>query len=78
MRVEAHHVGPALRRLRERRQLRQVQLARAAGVTKAMVSAYERSRRLPSLRTLLLLLAALGADFGVLQRAVDQVERLGA
>ena len=40
-----------------------------------MVSGYERGRRLPSLRTLLLLLAALGADFGVLQRALDQVER---
>jgi len=73
--VQARHIGPALRRLRQRRRLRQWQLAKRAGVTKAMVSSYERGRRLPSLRTLLLLLAALGADFGVLQRAIDNVER---
>jgi len=75
VRVEPHHIGPALRLLRQVRNLRQYQLAKRAGVTKAMVSAYERGRRLPSLRTLLLLLTALGADFGTLQRALDQVER---
>jgi len=75
VRVEPHHIGPALRLLRQRRSLRQWQLARKAGVTKAMVSAYEKGRRLPSLRTLLLLLTALGADFGVLQQALDRIER---
>jgi len=40
-----------------------------------MVSTCERGWCLAGLRTLLLLLTALGSDFGVLQRALDQVER---
>lgn len=67
------HLGPALRRLRQYRDLRQHELAEAAGITKSMVSAYERGRRRPSLGNLAQLLDALGADFAVLQRALREV-----
>lgn len=61
-------IGPALRLLRLERGLRQFELAQRTGVTKAMLSAYERHRRLPSLPTLAKLLDALDArllDLGV-------------
>lgn len=57
--MKAEDVGPALRRIRQHRQLTQRALAKRAGVTPAMVSAYERGKRLPSLRTLVLLVEAL-------------------
>jgi transcriptional regulator with XRE-family HTH domain len=71
--VREHHrllrfLGPALRLMRLRRGMRQCDLAGRARVTKAMLSAYERSRRLPSLRTLSKLLDARDArllDLGV-------------
>jgi len=40
-----------------------------------MMSAYERGRRLPSLRTLDRLLGALGADLGTLHQSIDRVTR---
>ena len=73
--MDERHLGPALRLLRRHRRLVQRELAERAGVTVAMVSAYERGRRLPSVRTLLLLLAALGADFGSLHKAIEHIER---
>lgn len=66
-------IGPALRLLRERRDLRQYVVAERAGVTKAMLSAYENGKRRPSLGTLDRLLAALGADLGDLARAMAHV-----
>lgn len=54
-------IGPALRALREDRGLRQYVLAERAGITKAMLSAYENGKRRPSLGTLDRILAALDA-----------------
>lgn len=69
------HLGPALRLIRRRRGLRQCDMAERAGITRSMASAYERGRRLPSLRTLDALLDALDADLGVLQRAIRHQRR---
>lgn len=41
-------VGPALRRIRQERGLTQRDLAKRAGLTPALVSSYERGKRLPS------------------------------
>lgn len=67
-------LGPALRLMRERRDMRQCDLAGRARITKAMLSAYERRRRLPSLRTLSKLLDALDARLLDLGRTVEEVE----
>lgn len=63
-------LGPALRRLRMHRGLRQYEAARTAGVTKAMLSAYETGKRNPSIRTLDCLLTALDASLGDLHLAL--------
>jgi transcriptional regulator with XRE-family HTH domain len=69
------YIGPALRLLRRKSGERQVEIARRAGVTKQMLSGYERSKRLPSLRTLAKLLGALDARLLDLGRFVDYVEQ---
>lgn len=66
-------IGPALRLLRQARGLRQNVTAERAGITKAMLSAYERGRRLPSLGTLTRVLAALGIGWADLARAMERV-----
>lgn len=66
-------IGPALRVLRQRRNLRQYQVAKAAGVTKAMLSAFETGKHLPATRSIIAVLDALGADFGDLQRVLDHI-----
>jgi transcriptional regulator with XRE-family HTH domain len=71
-------LGPALRRLREQRRLRQNEAAAAAGITKAMLSAYETGRRLPALRTLQAVLVALKADFRHLDEALRWVREEAA
>jgi transcriptional regulator with XRE-family HTH domain len=63
-------LGGALRRLRVHRDLKQFETAAAAGITKAMLSAYETGKRRPSLKTLGRLLEALDADLGDLHRAL--------
>lgn len=63
-------LGGALRRLRVHRDLKQYETAGAAGITKAMLSAYETGKRRPSLKTLSRLLEALDADLGDLHRAL--------
>lgn len=68
-------IGPALRLMRVRQGMRQCDLAGRAGVTKAMLSAYERRRRLPSLPTLSKLLDALYATLADLGKALAYVER---
>lgn len=74
--LDLAHLGPALRRLRQYRDIHQRELAHAAGITKAMVSAYERGRRRPSLVTLARILNAANADFGVLQRLWHETHEL--
>lgn len=66
-------LGRALRWLREKEGRRQYETARAAGVTKAMLSAYETGKQSPSLLSLEKLLDALGVDLLALARALDHV-----
>jgi transcriptional regulator with XRE-family HTH domain len=62
-RVEAQLrvIGPALRSVREGQGLSQRQLAALIGIEQPQISAIETGRPFPGLRTLLLLLDALGA-----------------
>ena len=60
-----------LRRLRRQRRLSQSALARRAGITRAMISAYENGHSQPSLATLDRLLAALEVTPGELAAALD-------
>jgi transcriptional regulator with XRE-family HTH domain len=66
-------LGRSLRWLRERQGKRQYQVAAAAGITKAMLSAYETGKQKPSLETLEKILAALGCDLNDLHNAVQIV-----
>jgi transcriptional regulator with XRE-family HTH domain len=64
------HLDRALRHLREGTRTRQYQIAEAAGITKAMLSAYETGKQKPSLETLDKLLGALGCDLIDLHEAL--------
>jgi len=66
-------LGKALRWLREKEGLRQYETARAAGITKAMLSAYETGKQRPSLPSLEKILDALGVDLMAVARALDHV-----
>lgn len=66
-------LGRALRWLREKAGLRQYETATAAGITKAMLSAYETGKQRPSLESLEKVLDALDADLAALERALDHV-----
>lgn len=66
-------LGRALRWLREKAGLRQYETATAAGITKAMLSAYETGKQSPSLESLEKVLDALGSDLVALHRALDHV-----
>lgn len=61
----------ALRQLRIERGMTQAQLARAAGISRAAVQAYESGRRKPKVATLERLLDSMGA------RLPELVERMG-
>jgi len=64
------HLDRALRHLREGRRTRQYQIAEEAGITKAMLSAYETGKQKPSLETLDKLLGALDCDLIDLHEAL--------
>jgi transcriptional regulator with XRE-family HTH domain len=66
-------LGKALRWLRERQNKRQYQVADAAGITKAMLSAYETGKQKPSLDTLEKILLALECDLNDLHNALQIV-----
>jgi transcriptional regulator with XRE-family HTH domain len=66
-------LGRALRWLRDRQAKRQYQVADAAGITKAMLSAYETGKQKPSLETLEKILAALDGDLNDLHNALQIV-----
>ena len=68
--LRPERLGRALRGLRLSRGLKQYQAAEKAGITKAMLSAYETGKRLPSLRTLANYLHALDATLGDLRQAI--------
>jgi transcriptional regulator with XRE-family HTH domain len=64
-------LGKALRWLRDRQSKRQYQIAEAAGITKAMLSAYETGKQKPSLDTLEKILTALECDLNDLHNALQ-------
>ena len=66
-------LGRALRWLRDRQGKRQYQVADAAGITKAMLSAYETGKQKPSLDTLEKILAALECDLNDLHNSLQIV-----
>jgi transcriptional regulator with XRE-family HTH domain len=66
-------LGRALRWLRDRQGKRQYQVADAAGITKAMLSAYETGKQKPSLDTLEKILVALECDLNDLHNALQIV-----
>lgn len=68
-----HGLGRALRWLRDRQGKRQYQVADAAGITKAMLSAYETGKQKPSLETLEKILAALECDLNDLHNSLQIV-----
>ena len=66
-------LGRALRWIRDRQGKRQYQVADAAGITKAMLSAYETGKQKPSLDTLEKILLALESDLFDLHNALQIV-----
>lgn len=66
-------LGKALRWLREKQNKRQYQVAEAAGITKAMLSAYETGKQKPSLETLEKILDALELGLPELSVTLDLV-----
>lgn len=66
-------LGRSLRWLRERQAKRQYQVAEGAGITKAMLSAYETGKQKPSLDTLEKILDALLCDLNDLHNALQIV-----
>ncbi|HXU33381.1 MAG TPA: helix-turn-helix transcriptional regulator [Thermoanaerobaculia bacterium] len=68
-----HGLGRSLRWLRDRQGKRQYQVADSAGITKAMLSAYETGKQKPSLDTLEKILEALGSDLAELHNALQIV-----
>lgn len=66
-------LGRAIRWLRDQRNKRQYQVADEAGITKAMLSAYETGKQKPSLDTLEKILTALGCDLNELHNALQTV-----
>ena len=66
-------LGRAIRWLRDRHNKRQYQVADEAGITKAMLSAYETGKQKPSLDTLEKILVALECDLNDLHNAIQIV-----
>lgn len=67
-------IGTALRWLRNQRGKKQREVARAAGITPAMLSAYETGKHRPSLDTTERVLAALRCDVVDLTKALQIVK----
>src|SRR3954453_1393249 len=63
----------ALRRIRQDTRLRQIDVSMRSGLSKAMVSAYEGGKALPSLPSLWAYLDAIGRDLADLQEALDEL-----
>lgn len=67
------HLGPALRWLRLRRGLRQMDLAAAAGLSNSQLSEYEMTRTRPTIEVLERILLALDANIWDLADAFSMV-----
>ena len=59
--------------MRQSTGLRQTQVSERSGLTKAMISAYEGGKNLPSLQSLSTYLNAIDRDLGDLQEAIDDL-----
>lgn len=66
-------LGPALRLLRERAGLTQVQIAERTGIAQSRISRYEGEKKPPDLLTLDRLLVCYGVDVMGLGRALEEV-----
>jgi transcriptional regulator with XRE-family HTH domain len=66
-------VPQALKRVRQATGMRQIDVSARSGLSKAMVSAYEGGKALPSLRSLSAYLGAVGRDLSDLQEALDEI-----
>jgi transcriptional regulator with XRE-family HTH domain len=66
-------IAKALKLVRQSAGLRQIDVSQASGLSKAMVSAYEGGKALPSVLSLCRYLNAIGRDFGDLQNALDEM-----
>jgi transcriptional regulator with XRE-family HTH domain len=66
-------LGEALKWLRSQRGWPQKQLAAAAGITRAMVSSYEKGKQTPTLATVDKIMTALDADLCDLHRVLEHV-----
>ncbi|MCH9650834.1 MAG: helix-turn-helix domain-containing protein [Deltaproteobacteria bacterium] len=66
-------LGKALRWLREQRLMKQYQAAEAAGITKAMLSAYETGKQRPTIDTLERLLYGLGVGLSELAEVIPMM-----
>ena len=64
-------LGKALRWLRTRQDRKQYEIAEEAGITKAMLSAYETGKQNPSIETLEKILGALGVDLLEMHNALQ-------
>ncbi len=63
-------LGEALKELRWRMRMKQVDVCRATGMTAPQVSRYENGRETPTVESLIKYLNAVGADFADLQRVL--------
>ena len=70
-------LGDALRLIRNRQDRSLTEVAESGGITRAMLSAYETGRRLPSIGTLEKIMAALSIDLGGLHLVLVAVRRRG-
>jgi transcriptional regulator with XRE-family HTH domain len=66
-------IAKALKLVRQSTGLRQIDVSERSGLSKAMVSAYEGGKALPSVLSLCRYLNAIGRDFGDLQDALDEM-----
>jgi transcriptional regulator with XRE-family HTH domain len=71
--VDTLLVPQALKRVRQATGLRQIDVSVRSGLSKAMVSAYEGGKALPSLPSLSVYLGAIGRDLTHLQDAVNEL-----
>lgn len=69
-------VPDALKLMRQGLGLRQTDVSVRSGLTKAMLSSYEKGKTLPNLTSLTTLLFALGKDFADFQEVLDMVRKV--
>jgi transcriptional regulator with XRE-family HTH domain len=69
-------VPATLKLMRQGTGLRQTDVSLRSGLTKAMLSAYEKGKTLPNLTSLTAFLVALGKDFSDFQEVLDMVRKV--